>query len=183
MRELFKEGLDVRYGKTMVGAKIDEEEGKVVVEFADGEKVMGDVLVGCDGAKSRVRGVLCGKDAELTDVPVSMFNFPYQFDADTARRIRAMNELFITCIHPEHGSMFWLSSKYPISQLSFTCFVVMEKKLLMSGCSSRRTPLHPRRPINIHIPSPPLVPRLFPSPWHRPLHPSLPHGLFQIPRS
>jgi hypothetical protein len=115
MRKLFGEGIDVQYGKSIVHAEVVDVDGaeKVRVKFADDTEVLGDILVGCDGAKSRVRAVICGEEeAKLTDVPVRMFNFPYKFDADTAGRIRAMNQLFITSIHPEHGSMFWLSSKF-----------------------------------------------------------------------
>jgi hypothetical protein len=118
MRNLFAEGLDVEYGKCFVSAEMKDE--RVEVIFEDGSKATGDILVGCDGAKSRVRSVLCGEEAaKLTNVPVSMFNFPYKFDdAELAKRIREMNPLFITSIHPDHGTMFWLSSKqHPPSPL------------------------------------------------------------------
>ncbi|KAL5114327.1 hypothetical protein ACEQ8H_007802 [Pleosporales sp. CAS-2024a] len=108
MRNLFAEGLHVQYGKRFVNAEATPD--RVVVTFDDGTTATGDVLVGCDGAKSRVRSVIVGEDAaQLTDVPVSMFNFPYQFDGALAQKIRDMNELFITSIHPDHGTMFWLS--------------------------------------------------------------------------
>jgi 2-polyprenyl-6-methoxyphenol hydroxylase-like FAD-dependent oxidoreductase len=111
MRNLFAEGLDVEYGKSFVSAELKGE--RVEVTFEDGSKATGDILVGCDGAKSRVRSVLCGEEvAQLTNVPVSMFNFPYKFEADLAKKIRDMNQLFITSIHPDHGTMFWLSSKH-----------------------------------------------------------------------
>ncbi|KAF2025085.1 FAD/NAD(P)-binding domain-containing protein [Setomelanomma holmii] len=109
MRNLFSEGLDVQYGKELKSAEVGMN-GKVKIEFADGTSATGEVLVGCDGAKSRVRTSICGPEvAKLTDVPVSMFNFPYKFDAELAKRIRDMNKLFITSIHPDHGTMFWLS--------------------------------------------------------------------------
>ncbi|KAH4162708.1 hypothetical protein HBI81_222970 [Parastagonospora nodorum] len=108
MRNLFAEGIDVRYGKTFMGAGIKGD--KVEVKFADGEVVEGDILVGSDGAKSRVRSVLVGEAAaKLTDVPVSMFNFPSKLPGELARKIRDMNQLFITSIHPDNGAMFWLS--------------------------------------------------------------------------
>ncbi|KAF1850080.1 FAD/NAD(P)-binding domain-containing protein [Cucurbitaria berberidis CBS 394.84] len=109
MRNLFKEGIDVQYGKQVERASVGED-GKVKVEFEDGSTATGDVLVGCDGAKSRVRESIVGTEAaKLTDVPVSMFNFPYKFDAELASRIRQQNHLFTTSIHPDHGTMFWLS--------------------------------------------------------------------------
>jgi hypothetical protein len=119
MRALCAEGLDVKYGKKVTNARVLDN-GKVEVSFEDGERVVGDVLVGCDGAKSCVRSVLCGEEkAKLTNAPVAMFNFPYSFkDVELARKIRGMNELFITSIHPEHGNMFWLSSKFKFTFLS-----------------------------------------------------------------
>jgi 2-polyprenyl-6-methoxyphenol hydroxylase-like FAD-dependent oxidoreductase len=109
MRNLFGEGLDVQYGKKFASAVVGDN-SKVKLTFEDGSSATGDVLVGCDGAKSRVREAIVGTEAaKLTDVSVSMFNFPYKFDAELARRIRDMNQLFITSIHPDHGTMFWLS--------------------------------------------------------------------------
>jgi 2-polyprenyl-6-methoxyphenol hydroxylase-like FAD-dependent oxidoreductase len=116
MRTLFKEGLDVQFGKAFSGAEMKGE--KVEVTFEDGSKAIGDVLVGCDGAKSRVRSTLCGEEAAtLTDVPVSMFNFPYKFDAKLAAKIRAINPLFMSAIHPDHGNMSWISSTSPSPSL------------------------------------------------------------------
>lgn len=109
MRNLFKEGIDVQYGKEVERAYINDQ-GQAQVDFKDGTTATGSVLVGSDGAKSRVRESIVGKEAaQLTDVPVSMFNFPYKFDAELAKRIRDQNKLFITSIHPDHGTMFWLS--------------------------------------------------------------------------
>jgi 2-polyprenyl-6-methoxyphenol hydroxylase-like FAD-dependent oxidoreductase len=118
MRNLFKEGLDVQFGKAFIGAETKGE--KVEVTFADGTKAVGDVLVGCDGAKSRVRAVLCGEEGgKLTDVPVSMFNFPYKFDGELAEKIRAINPLFMSAIHPDHGNMSWISST---SSITLPCY-------------------------------------------------------------
>lgn len=118
MRNLFAEGIDVQMGKTLVGASMAADD-TVELTFADGSKATGSILVGCDGAKSRVRSAICGEEtAKLTDVPVNMFNFPYKFDAELASKIRGMNELFQSAIHPDHGNMFWISSTSPSTCLS-----------------------------------------------------------------
>jgi 2-polyprenyl-6-methoxyphenol hydroxylase-like FAD-dependent oxidoreductase len=118
MRTLFAEGLDVQYGKSFISAEVKND--KVEATFSDGSKATGSILVGCDGARSHVRSVLCGQEAaKLTIVPISMFNFPCRFDGELARKIRDLNQLFITSIHPDHGTMFWLSSQ-PILLPVFT---------------------------------------------------------------
>ncbi|KAF2116985.1 hypothetical protein BDV96DRAFT_571368 [Lophiotrema nucula] len=108
LRNLFKEGLDIEYGKELVGMR--EEGGKVRCVFRDGTESVGDVVVGCDGARSKARECICGSDAaELTTVPLTMFNFTEKFEKEQALVLRERNPLFITSIHPDHGTMFWIS--------------------------------------------------------------------------
>lgn len=117
MRNLFMEGIDVQFGKSVESCGIiddekDEDNGRVRVRFADGTDAVGDVVVGCDGAKSVVRQSIVGIDAaQLTDVPMSMFNFTQKFPAKFSKDLRSRNPLFITSIHPDHGTFFWLSSE------------------------------------------------------------------------
>jgi hypothetical protein len=171
MRNLFSEGLDVRYGKKFIDAAIVDE--KIVVQFADGTSATGDVLVACDGAKSLVRSTIVGEEkAKLTTVPVSMFNFPYKFDAALARRIRDMNELFITSIHPDHGTMFWLSSK---SLLPLASTIILS---LTHPSSRRSLP----RPLNMDIPSPAILDKQQRPAFNRPLHPHRSSRILQAPR-
>jgi hypothetical protein len=57
MRNLFIEGIDVQFGKSVVSCGVIEDEKNeknwyVQVKFADGMNAVGDVVVnGCDGAK------------------------------------------------------------------------------------------------------------------------------------
>ncbi|OCL07891.1 FAD/NAD(P)-binding domain-containing protein, partial [Glonium stellatum] len=83
---------------------------KVVAVFADGTRARGDVLVGCDGARSRVREALCGVEgAAVTALPVWMINFTQGYGAEQARHVRSLNPVFATSVHPELEMMFWLS--------------------------------------------------------------------------
>lgn len=117
MRNLFMEGIDVQYGKYAVSCRViednkDEDNGRVRVKFADGTDALGDVVVGCDGAKSVVRENIVGVEAaQVTVVPLSMFNFTQKFPAEFSKDLRSRNPLFITSIHPDHGTFFWLSSE------------------------------------------------------------------------
>jgi 2-polyprenyl-6-methoxyphenol hydroxylase-like FAD-dependent oxidoreductase len=113
MRNLFSEGIDIQYGKRVSAAHATDD-GRVRVEFVDGGHATGDIIVGADGAKSQLRESILGAEAAaLTSAPVCLFNFPQKFPAELAREIRAHNDLFITSIHPDHGTMFWLSSTHP----------------------------------------------------------------------
>jgi len=58
MRKLYSEGIDIKYG--MIFQDATHENEKVQARFVSGEVVEGDLLVGCDGTKSRVREVLLG---------------------------------------------------------------------------------------------------------------------------
>ncbi|KAG9199893.1 hypothetical protein G6514_007793 [Epicoccum nigrum] len=115
MRNLFCEGIDVQYGKQVVRAYVIEDSsspdnGRVKIEFKNGDHAVGDVVVGTDGAKSLLRESIVGfDDAQLTTVPVNLINFPYKFDAELSLQIRAYNKIFLNTIHPDHGTMFWLS--------------------------------------------------------------------------
>jgi 2-polyprenyl-6-methoxyphenol hydroxylase-like FAD-dependent oxidoreductase len=118
MRNLFSEGIDVQYGKQVERAYVIDDlashnNGRVKVEFSDGNHAVGDLVIGTDGAKSRLRESIVGfEDAQLTTVPVNLFNFSYKFDAELALRIRQSNKMFINSIHPDHGTMYWLSSTF-----------------------------------------------------------------------
>ncbi|KAK7728370.1 hypothetical protein SLS63_006599 [Diaporthe eres] len=94
MRNLFMEGIDVQYGKSVVSCRViedktDEDNGRVRVKFADGTDALGDVVVGCDGAKSVVRENIVGVEAaQVTVVPLSMFNFTQKFPAEFSKDLR-----------------------------------------------------------------------------------------------
>jgi 2-polyprenyl-6-methoxyphenol hydroxylase-like FAD-dependent oxidoreductase len=59
LRRVLLEGLDdvVHFGKTLVAFE-DEPDGRVTAVFADGSRETADLLVGADGANSRVRSQL-----------------------------------------------------------------------------------------------------------------------------
>lgn len=117
MRNLFTEGIDVQYGKSVVSCGViedekDENNGRVRVNFADGTDALGDVVVGCDGAKSVVRESIVGFEAaQVTVMPLSMFNFTQKFPAEFSKDLRSRNSLYTMSIHPDHGTFFWLSSE------------------------------------------------------------------------
>jgi hypothetical protein len=159
LRNLFGEGIEIQHGKEVVSIA-ETSTGRVKVTFKDGSDAEGDVVVGCDGAHSITRSAICGKeDAQLTKVPLSMFNFTAKFEAEQAKHIRSWNPLFLTSIHPDNGILFWLSS-------TFTSSLLFLKPKLTTMCSPRCT--RPKRPLNMDVPSPNVLDR---QPLHHALAP------------
>lgn len=56
LRTLLQEGVSIEWGKRLVS--YEEKDGQIVAHFDDGSQASGDLLVGCDGANSRVRELL-----------------------------------------------------------------------------------------------------------------------------
>ena len=181
MRNLFSEGLEVQYGKEASAAYVVDDStspsaGRVRVDFVDGSHAIGDVVVGADGAKSQLREFILGAEAaQLTSAPVNLFNFSHKFPADLALRIRAHNDLFMTSIHPDHGTMFWLSStpspspKPPLKPPPNT-----------PSSNGRPGPLRPR---NLDFPVNPKLAGRLAARERRPLEARRPHEVLQVPRN
>lgn len=56
------EGIDILWGKTLDIITYDSDGEGLVADFVDGSSYNGDVLVGADGPKSKVRELLLGPE-------------------------------------------------------------------------------------------------------------------------
>ena len=75
-------GASVRYGKRLVEARSDG--GRVEATFADRTTAEGDLLIGCDGIRSRVREIIDPDAAPVRYVPVlNIGGFIPDFPLDT----------------------------------------------------------------------------------------------------
>ena len=75
-------GAALHYGKRMTGAV--SHGGRVVVSFADGTTAEGDLLIGCDGVRSRVREIIDPDAAPARYVPVlNIGSFVADFPLDS----------------------------------------------------------------------------------------------------
>ncbi|KAH8589017.1 FAD binding domain protein [Bisporella sp. PMI_857] len=66
-----KAGIKIHYGKKLVG--IQETDEEVVASFSDGGSEAADLLLGCDGAYSSVRGLYVDPETELQYTGISDF--------------------------------------------------------------------------------------------------------------
>ncbi|EMC99103.1 hypothetical protein BAUCODRAFT_65608 [Baudoinia panamericana UAMH 10762] len=109
LRMLLSEGIDIRFGKLL--RSIVKTDSNVVASFEDGDHIEADLIVGCDGAHSRVRAQLLGEEAATAKLlDVYMFNFIARYDADTARMLWENHPVFFNSVHPNR-SFFWLSTQ------------------------------------------------------------------------
>lgn len=56
LRSLLQEGVDIQWNKHLV--TFEDKDDQVIAHFEDGSYAIGNLLVGCDGAGSTVRGLL-----------------------------------------------------------------------------------------------------------------------------
>jgi 2-polyprenyl-6-methoxyphenol hydroxylase-like FAD-dependent oxidoreductase len=100
LRVLCAEQLDVQYGKAFERYEMLEN-GGVKVFFGDGSTELGDVAIGIDGANSKVRHCLLGKEATMEVLPFALQNFNASYTAEQARFIKdRLHPLVDIAIHP-----------------------------------------------------------------------------------
>ncbi|KAH7419331.1 monooxygenase-like protein [Cadophora sp. MPI-SDFR-AT-0126] len=107
-RKLLLDGIDVQWSKKFVDFEV--REGSVVVKFEDGAEVEGSLVVGCDGATSRVRRVLCPDTGALRQLPVRFLGVTLELLAKDMALLRAIDPLLFQGCHPETGNYMWFAT-------------------------------------------------------------------------
>ena len=94
--------LPSQHGKRLNNILIPDEGSRVTAVFEDGSEATGSLLVGCDGAHSKVREFLFGAEqSALQKLPLMGLCAVESLPAELARKIREINELYLLAYHPD----------------------------------------------------------------------------------
>ncbi|PMD41049.1 hypothetical protein L207DRAFT_348528 [Hyaloscypha variabilis F] len=104
LRALISEGVDMKYGKTLSSISYNDSGSGVSAHFADGTSVSGDVLIGTDGPRSKVRELVVGKErSEARPAGVVAAIVRSKYTAEQALELRQHASLMTIAYHP-HGT-------------------------------------------------------------------------------
>lgn len=78
------------FGKELIGIN-ESAEGKMVMAFADGSEASADAVIGCDGIKSRVRGIVVGSSHPSVH-PTYTHKYAYRGMLSMEKAIEALGE-------------------------------------------------------------------------------------------
>lgn len=135
LRQILLEGLEdvVAFGKTFVAFETAPD-GRVIACFEDGSTAEGDVLVGADGASSRVRRQLL---PQAKRIDTGLVSFSGKFPLDAAARRQTPPAIFkgpTLILGPRGGCMFAGAVEYPDDHSS----AYDREEYIMWGFSARR---------------------------------------------
>ncbi|KAK0732187.1 oxygenase-like protein [Lasiosphaeris hirsuta] len=120
LRKACAKGLDIRCGKGVVDLQVGGSEGPVTIVLEDGETATADLVVGADGAKSRIRPWLVGEEASKpTASEFAIANGIVKYEsAEKSEALRSKHPVCSVSITPGEG-MILIASKSDPSTYSF----------------------------------------------------------------
>lgn len=109
-RELCATNINIEFNKRLTC--VETSASAVKVTFDDGNTATGDVLVGCDGARSKAREYLFGKGkADVKTLPYEAYFVNPRYPAEIALKLCEIHPIHVTAIHPA-GMFCWLGRKF-----------------------------------------------------------------------
>lgn len=107
-RKLLLDGIDVQWSKKFVD--FETNGSSVDVKFEDGSVVEGRLLVGCDGATSKLRRTLCPETGMLDQLPIRFLGVTLKLLAKDMAPLRAIDPLLFQGCHPDTGAFMWFAT-------------------------------------------------------------------------
>ena len=107
-RKLLLDGLDVQWNKSITGLETPVE--GVVAKFQDGTTVGGKLLVGADGATSKLRRILCPATGALNQLPIRFLGATVKLSPSAIAPLRSLDPLLFQGCHPDTGTFLWFST-------------------------------------------------------------------------
>ena len=137
LRRLLAEGIDIKFGKRVAGFDAPNGQSTATVQFEDGTRATGSLVVACDGANSQIRRLLFSdtpKAADLQSLPVNCMGATIRLTKDQVVPLRAIDPLLFQGVHPDTGKFLWYStvSTPPLNGSASTQSPYYEGQVIMS---------------------------------------------------
>lgn len=101
------DGIDVQWNKTLSGFKTNGE--RMIATFQDGSNCEGSLLLGADGANSKLRRLLCPETGALQQLPIRFLGVTLKLKPAEIAPLRALGPLLFQGCHPETSTYLWYS--------------------------------------------------------------------------
>lgn len=108
MISLLMKGIDVNFSKELSGIEWPTRD-TVTALFSDGTSAEGNLLIGADGAKSKVRRILCGQKAVPTPVAVRALGIRCYYPVEKVKKVQDIDPNIIHGGDPENNTYWWFS--------------------------------------------------------------------------
>lgn len=111
-RHALTQGIDIRWKKRFVDLDVPEN-GPVTVYFEDGTSASSNLVIGCDGARSKMRQLLFSESpslAQMHTLPVRALGVTIRLTPDQVKPLLEIDPLLFQGCHPDTGVFLWYST-------------------------------------------------------------------------
>jgi 2-polyprenyl-6-methoxyphenol hydroxylase-like FAD-dependent oxidoreductase len=112
LRSLCGEGIDVLWGKSICDIAWDDAGNGVTAYLTDGSTYVGSILVGADGPKSTIRGLLLGSEVAANKFVEVVYNMAIVKYGDAEKSLHVRSGHPVNCLGYNPKGLFnFISSR------------------------------------------------------------------------